>query len=306
MFVVRLRKLFYVLSAILIVVSVAAMIVYGFNVGIDFKGGAISKVSYPNGRPDQALVKAEVDKLGQSIALGGYVLQPAGTSAFDIRTRDLTPVEKESLDKALGLNGTVEIKQDSYNSIGPSIGAELRSKALKAIALVIVCIVLFITYAFRKVSEPVASWKYGLATVVALIHDVIIPTGIFIIFIHFRGGEIDTLFVSAILAILGFSVHDTIVVFDRVRENLRLNREERSKEQFPETVGKSLSQTFGRSINTSLTIFLVLLALFFLGGSTTKDFAFVLILGIVTGTYSSIFVASPLLVTLFKIQEKKS
>jgi preprotein translocase subunit SecF len=170
---------------------------------------------------------------------------------------------------------------------------------------VILCIVLFITYAFRKVSEPVASWKYGLATVIALLHDVIIPTGIFILYIHYTGGEINILFVSAVLSVLGYSVHDTIVVFDRVREHLQNNKEGRVKEKFDVTVGKSVSETFGRSINTSLTIFLVLLVLFFLGSVTTKDFSFVLLIGVIIGTYSSIFVASPLLVVFEKLQTKK-
>ncbi len=302
MFVVTYRKLFYVLSVLLLVISIGAMVKFGFNFGIDFKGGAITEVSYPTARPDQDAVKAEVDKL----ALGNSILQPVGTNMYSIRTRELTQVERDSLVKALSLNGQSEMKVEQFNSIGPSIGNELRRKAYIAIGVVMLCIVLFITFAFRKVSEPVASWKYGVATIIALLHDIIIPTGLFIIFIHFHGGEIDTLFVSAILAILGFSVHDTIVVFDRVRENLRLNREERVKEDFPLTVGKSLNQTFGRSINTSLTIFLVLLVLYLIGGETTRDFALVLIIGIVAGTYSSIFVASPLLVTLFGLQTKKA
>lgn len=300
MFVVRYRTFFYILSALLLAVSIGAMVVFGFNFGIDFKGGAITEVSYPNGRPEQSLVKAEVDKLN----LGGYILQPTGEANYSIKTLALSPEQKNELTKALSINGTNELKEERFNSIGPSIGKELRQKAYIAIGIVILCIVLFITFTFRKVSEPVQSWKYGLATIVALVHDVIIPTGLFIIFIHYHGGEIDTLFVSAILAILGFSVHDTIVVFDRVRENLRVNRERRTKEAFPDTVGHSLSQTFGRSINTSLTIFLVLVALYILGGETTRDFALVLIIGVIAGTYSSIFVASPLLVTLEKLQNR--
>lgn len=302
MFVVRYRIFFYILSLALIIVSIFAMVRFGFNVGIDFKGGAITVVHYPNGLPDQTEIRKAIDTFG----LGNYILQPTGTSNITVRTRELTQTEKDRLDNALSLRATVKTEQVQFNSVGPSIGKELRTKAYLAISIVIICIVLFITFAFRKVSEPVSSWKYGLATIIALAHDVIIPTGLFIIFIHFHGGEIDTLFVSAILAILGFSVHDTIVVFDRVRENLRIDREERNKEQFQNIVGKSLSQTFGRSINTSLTIFLVLLVLYFLGGTTTKDFAFVLLIGIVTGTYSSIFVASPFLVTLYNFQNRKS
>jgi preprotein translocase subunit SecF len=169
----------------------------------------------------------------------------------------------------------------------------------------VLMIVLFVTFAFRKVSEPVSSWKYGFSTVIALFHDVIIPTGVFTFLGHYYGTEIDLLFVTGLLAILGYSVHDTIVVFDRVRENLRLNRETGKKEDFETTVGNSVHQTFGRSINTSLTIFITLLALYLVGSPATKDFALLLIVGVVVGTYSSIFVASPLLVTFANLQKKK-
>jgi preprotein translocase subunit SecF len=319
MFVVTYRKIFFIISALLILISVGAMIKFGFNFGIDFKGGTITQVSYSSvssstplvtapsaiavTRPDQEQIKSELDKI---VNIGNYVLQPTGTNGFALRTRELNEQEKTQVLNALSLNNTRPITLDNYNSIGPVVGNELKRKALTAIALVVVAIVLFVTYAFRKVSEPVASWKYGLATIVALLHDVIIPTGLFIIYISYYGGEIDILFVSAILAILGYSVHDTIVVFDRVREHLRINREDRIKETFETTVGKSVSETFGRSINTSVTIFLVLLALYIFGGETTEHFALVLLLGVIIGTYSSIFVASPLLVTLEGFQSRKA
>lgn len=301
MFVVTYRKLFYALSVAIIAVSVFAMVSIGFNFGIDFKGGTITQVSYSSARPDQTLIRSEVDKLD----IGAYVLQPAGADGYILRTRELTVEEKEPFLKALTLGGKSTTTVEKYDSIGPVVGSELKNKAYASIAVVILGIVLFVTYAFRKVSEPVPSWKYGLATIVALIHDVIIPTGIFVIYTKFTGAEIDILFVSAILSVLGYSVHDTIVVFDRVREHLRINKEERKTEEFDITVGKSVSETFGRSINTSLTIFLVLLVLFLIGGSSTRDFAFILLVGVVVGTYSSIFIASPLLVTFGKMQSKK-
>ena len=305
MFIVNHRKLFFILSGLLILASVAAMVMFGFNLGIDFKGGSSLEVSYQNERPPLELIKGSLDKLN----LGSYVLTPEGTVKYVLKTRDLSPEEKSKVltsFNALAVegNGTMTLnvaKEESFTSVGPTVGAELKHKAILAIILVVIAIVLFITFAFRHVSHPVASWKYGLATIIALAHDVIIPTGVFIIWSHFRGGEIDLLFVTAILAILGYSVHDTIVVFDRVRENLRNQPKD---ETFEQTVGKSVTQTFGRSINTSLTIFLALVALYFIGGSSTKDFAFVLLIGIIAGTYSSIFVASPLLVTLEKLQKK--
>ncbi len=300
MFIVTHRKIFFALSAFLVGGSILAMIVFGFNFGIDFKGGSILEVSYPQARPSLEIVKARLDSLN---FLGPYVLTPSGNQNFFIKTRDLnSSPEKVMLLNNLSLDPTNLAQEVQFNSIGPAVGSELKNKAFAAIAVVVVCIVLFVTFAFRKVSFPVASWKYGLATIVALAHDVIIPTGVFVIWSHFRGGEVDLLFVTALLAILGYSVHDTIVVFDRVRENLRISGAPRSsskvKESFGEIVGKSVAQTFGRSINTSLTIFLALIALYFIGGTTTKDFAFVLLIGVITGTYSSIFVASPLLVTL--------
>ena len=147
-----------------------------------------------------------------------------------------------------------------------------------------------------------SSWKYGLATIIALAHDVIIPAGIFV----YLGHEIDLLFVTGLLAILGYSVHDTIVVFDRVRENLRINQEQNRDEDFEVTVGKSVNQTFTRSINTSVTIFITLLALYIFGSAATQTFSLLLIIGLIAGTYSSIFVASPLLVTFYKLQRKRA
>ncbi len=304
MFVVNYRKTFFILSAILIAISIFAMVKFGFNFGIDFKGGTLTQVTYTEARPSQESLKTAVTSLNFK-NFGDTVIQPTNTKSYVLRTRELTNPEKEMFLAALTLNNTHKLTIDSYDSVGPVVGNELKNKAYTAIVLVIICIVLFVTYAFRKVSEPVASWKYGFATIVALVHDVIIPTGLFIIFIHYHGGEIDVLFVSAILAILGYSVHDTIVVFDRVREHLRVNKEDKIRESFDVTVGKSVSETFGRSINTSLTIFLVLLVLYLIGGETTRDFALVLLIGVVAGTYSSIFVAAPLLVTLEKMQSKK-
>lgn len=181
-----------------------------------------------------------------------------------------------------------------FDTIGPTIGQELRTKSLIAIALVILLIVSYIAFAFRSVSQPLASWKYGATTVVALIHDVIIPAGFFAVAGRFLGFEVDTLFVTAVLTILGFSVHDTIVVFDRIRENLKRPS---FRGDFEALVNQSVRETLVRSLNTSLTVILALAAVYFFGGVSTKVFSVTLIVGIVVGTYSSIFIASPLLVT---------
>lgn len=308
MFIVNNRKFFFVLSTLLVAGSIIAIAVFGFNLGIDFKGGSILEVSYAqqkiddvsttqSGRPVTEKVRANLDNLG----LGNYILTPVGDSNYILKTRDITPNEKVLVMSAFQVDPANPAKEEKFNSLGPVVGSQLKNKAMMAIALVVLAIVLFITFAFRKVSNPVASWKYGLATIVALAHDVIIPTGVFVTWIHFHGGEIDLLFVTALLAILGYSVHDTIVVFDRVREHLKTGN---TKVSFTETVGDSVSQTMGRSINTSLTIFIALASLYFLGGESTRDFAFVLLVGVIAGTYSSIFVASPLLVTLKNLQDK--
>jgi len=273
---------------------------WGLNFGIDFKGGSIAEVNYQNSKPDISLVKTRIDQLN----LGEYSVRSTGESGFIIRTKNLSEPERVSLLQNLSQNNTEQMEVKRFDSVGPILGKELQGKAVMSIILVILAILLFITFAFRKVSEPVQSWKYGFITIVALLHDVITPIGIFSILGHFKGFEIDSLFVTAVLVILGFSVHDTIVVFDRTRENLKLARENRSKETFDQIVGKSISQTFTRSINTSLTVVLTLLVLYFTGPSATQNFSLVLLVGVILGTYSSIFLGSPLLVTVEKWQNR--
>lgn len=298
MFIVNHRKIFFLISAILIVGSLFAFFTYGFNLGTDFRGGSILEVSFVGERPVVDGINAELGGLG----LGAYTLTPAGDKNFILKSRELTQADKEGVLAVMSQDGVLEIKEERFSSVGPTVGKELRTKATIAISVVLLCIVMFIAFAFRKVSKPISSWKYGLATIIALAHDVVIPTGIFIFWSQFTGAEIDLLFVTALLAILGYSVHDTIVVFDRVRENLSHSNE--NVKDFIGTVGKSVNQTIARSINTSLTTFITLAALYIFGGDATKNFAFLLLVGIVVGTYSSIFVASPLLVTLERFGKK--
>lgn len=301
MFIVRHRKIFFVLTAILVIFSIGSMVVRGFNFGIDFTGGSILEVSYTDSRPDLEAAKAKLDQL----SLGGYSLRPSGEKGFTLRTKEITSDVKNKVLVALSADAKTLPHEDRFNTIGPTVGGELRNKAYVAIAVTILGIVFFITFAFRKVSRPVQSWKYGLATIVALVHDIVISAGIFIFLTTYIGAELDLLFMTALLAILGYSVHDTIVVFDRVRENLQINAETNNrKEPFEEVVGRSVTQTMGRSINTSLTLVIVLVALYFLGGHSTQDFALLLTVGVIVGTYSSIFIASPLLVVFEKMGKK--
>lgn len=308
MFVVKHMKIWFALSALLILLSVGALVSYGFNFSIDFKGGTITEVRYDAERPSKEILEGEIGKLG----LGGFSLRPSGDKSYVIRTKELSEAERGTLATVLSLSSST-YSIERQNTIGPVAGAELRSKATTAIAVVVVMILLFITFAFRKVSSAEqrekglpASWKYGLATIIALAHDVIIPTGIFAYLGYHFGFEIDLLFVTGLLAILGYSVHDSIVVFDRVRENLRINEEKRNGEPFDVTVGKSVTQTMARSINTSLTTFILLLALYILGPASIKNFALLMTIGIIIGAYSSILVASPLLVTFSKLQKSSN
>ena len=302
---VRIRKFSYIFSIILVAASIVSLAFYGLKFGIDFTGGSLIEAQFDptgGGRPDINIVRQKMEALD----FGQVVIQPAGEVGFSIRTRELSTDERQKI--TAELLGLGKIKDVSANTIGPTIGQELRSRSIWAMALVLIAIILYIAFAFRKVSRPISSWFYGIFAVVALFHDVFIPLGVFSLLGHFKGVEVNTLFVTAILTVLGFSVHDTIVVFDRIRENLTLAKPASPagrKETFEETVGKSLNQTITRSINTSLTVLIVLTALFFLGAEATKYFALALIIGIVAGTYSSIFIASPLLVTWNNYREKK-
>jgi len=300
MFIVKYKKIFLSLSIVLVVLSITSFFVFGVKTGIDFKGGAITEVSYTDTRPDQETLSKNLESLN----LGSILIQPTGENNYIIKSRDLSEAEHSLLLETLSFNGQESLTEANFNSIGPSVGRELTRKAIVAVILVSLAIILFIAFAFRKVSRPVSSWKYGFIAIVTLLHDVIITVGVFIVLSNFYGLELDTLFVVAILTILGLSVSDTIVIFDRIRENLR-NSGGINKINFGEIVGHSLEQSFARSIATSFSTILVLLALFLFGPVTTKYFALMLTAGMFIGTYSSIFLASPLLVLVEEKQNKK-
>ncbi|RJQ32969.1 protein translocase subunit SecF [Candidatus Parcubacteria bacterium] len=285
MFIIKYRKIWYVFSGLLVAASLFAVFNFGLKQGIDFTGGSLLEVEYAS-KPDIDALKQKTESIG----FGSVVIQPSGEKNVIFRLKDITEDEHQKLVSTLVSAGDKEVR---FDSIGPVIGKELKRKSITAIILVIVMIVLYIAFAFRKVSRPVSSFYYGLIAIVALIHDVALPAGVFAVMGYYYGVEVDMLFVTALLTVLGFSVHDTIVVFDRIRENLKSYSGD-----FPTIVGTSISQTITRSINTSLTVILVLLAMFFLGGESTKYFSLALLIGVGVGTYSSIFLASPLLVTL--------
>ncbi|KKR00678.1 MAG: Protein translocase subunit SecF [Candidatus Nomurabacteria bacterium GW2011_GWF2_40_31] len=307
MFIIKYKKIFVGISVILVILSLLALFSFGLNIGIDFKGGALTEVAYKFTRPNQE----SLNKSLESLNFGFITLQPTGDLGYIAKSRSLSDSEHAELLKTLSQNDTKNtVTEVSFNSIGPSVGRELTRKAIIAIILVSLAIICFIAFAFRKVSNlsatgshGVASWKYGLIAIVTLLHDVAIPVGLFATLAYFYGAELNTLFVVAILTILGLSVSDTIVIFDRIRENLK-NENKESKMNFSEIVGKSLEQSYVRSISTSFTVILVLLALFFFGPVSTKYFALMLTAGMFFGTYSSIFLASPLLVLVSERQKE--
>ncbi len=292
MFVIKHKKIFVLISVALVLISIASISYFGLKLGIDFKGGSLSEIEYTGARPEQAVVESELAPL----QLGEVVIQPTGTTGYSIKTRAVTDAERAQILTALGSNAT----EKSFTSIGPSVGAELVRKSILSFILVSLGIIFFIAFSFRKVSKPVSSWKYGLIAIVTLIHDILIPVGAFAVLSHIYGTEIDTLFVVAVLTVLGLSVSDTIVVFDRIRENIRVGH----FKTFEETVGNSLKQVYTRSIATSLTVIIVLLSLVFFGPNSTKVFAMMMTAGMFFGTYSSIFLASPLLVMVNRTGKK--
>lgn len=301
MIVVTYRKIFYWIAAVAVGASVAAVAFFGLNIGVDFTGGALVEIRYIETAPEQVQIESTLENIG----VAGYSLRTAGDNGYILRTGVLGDGVREALPEALAMNGEHPVSIERFTEVGPTIGQELRNKAFIALSLAIIAIILYIAFTFRKVSKPVSSWVYGLLAIGALLHDIIVPVGLFAVLGHVFGAQVDVLFIMALLAILGYSVNDTIVVFDRVRENLNTNLERGKKEEFALTVGRSLNQTFVRSLNTSVTTLLALIALFFFGPIATQDFALTLIMGVVAGAFSSLALATPLLVTIERWQSRR-
>lgn len=283
-------KVYYVISGILIIASIISLFVYGLKFGIEFAGGSNMQVAFQSQRPTNEAIK---DSL-KSFNLGDIIVQPTGNTEATLQFKGVDETTHQQI--LTKLNETFKVTEKGFQYIGPSVGQELRNKTEIAIVLALIAITIYIALAFRKVSRPVSSWKYGVASLVALIHDIIIPLGVFSVLGHYYNVEITIPIVAALLTILGFSVHDTIVIFDRIRENIL----RQGMAQFEDTVNKSLNQTLGRSISTVATVLFVMVALYFFGGETLKYFSLALIVGITSGAYSSIFIASPILVSWYK------
>jgi len=285
---IKYRNLFFAFSLLIIVPGLVAFTVWGLKLGIDFTGGTIWEVKFSE---LQSVDTNEVRKLLDEN--GAQSAQVAATSQNSTLIRMKATDENKINELKSKLNEKFKKTEIiRLDTVGPTISKELTNKAMLAVAVAIVGIVLYITWSFRSIPKPTSSLAFGFCTVFALVHDVIVVVGIFAILGHFFAIEVDSLFITALLTVIGFSVHDTIVVFDRIRENLK-----KSNLPFEEVINGSLLQTMSRSLNTSLTAVFVLLALFLFGGESIKYFVLALLVGIISGTYSSIFNAAPLLVT---------
>ncbi len=289
------RKIYYTISITFIVAGIIALFLWGLEFGIDFKGGSILEISYLNNN------RPETEKIAESLKplnLSDLRVSSVGSNGVNFRFKEIDEATHQEIMKILNTSG---VEERRFSSIGPTVGVELQQKSIKAIIIVLLGISLYIAWAFRKISRPLGSWRYGAVTLVALFHDLIIPIGLFSILGHYYGVEIGTNFIVALLVTLGFSVHDTIVVFDRIRENLKRYE----SLDFVSLVNQSVNETIIRSISTSFTVLLTLLALFVFGGGELKYFILALMVGIFSGTYSSIFIASPLLVSWSKMLNKR-
>lgn len=290
------RKLWFAISIIAIIPGTIALILWGLKPGIDFTGGQELEVT---GITNQTQMQQLVSKTG----VKDITVTTSGTQNLLVRYSDTgvgdSQVIYAKLQGILKENGITEV---SFSSVGPSVSKDITRNSAIAVGLAALAIILYIAFAFRNTPPPVSPWSFGVTAIIAVLHDVLLVLGVFAILGHFFGVEVDSLFVTAVLTVIGFSVHDTIVVYDRIRENLR-----RYNRPFEEVVNVSILETFARSLNTSITVLLVLLAFFLFGGQTIKYFILALLLGILSGTYSSIFNASPLLVVYnnFKIKRAK-
>lgn len=302
------RKILYTISGLLFAAGVGALLVFGLKPGIDFTGGSLIELQFQGERPAVAQIQETLAPLN----LGNVIVQQAGETNTILKLRFVTEEEHQSVLAAV--RGMVEsvtsttatstapaVVESSFQTIGSTISAQLRDRVIQSSIFIILAIVAFVAYAFRKVSQPVASWKYGVVAVIAMIHDVVITMGIFAVLGYLFHVEVDVAFVVAMLTVFGYSINDTIVVFDRIRENLV----RRGSANFAETVNAAINQTWARSINTSVTTLIVLLCLFVLGGESIKYFSLALLIGIFLGTYSSIFVASALLVSWEEWRRKR-
>ncbi|MFA6495215.1 MAG: protein translocase subunit SecF [Candidatus Paceibacterota bacterium] len=297
--VIKHKTFFISFSGIIIVASFLAIVIFGFQPGIEFTGGTLWQISTNNPSVNETTLH---EFFANTVQRKDAIIYPDLSShSYIIKLPTVNESEHQQyLAQFTAAYGTTTELQ--FQAIGPTIGEQLKQRSIQAIILVILVISTYIALAFRKVSYPVKSWKYGVVTMITLFHDVVIPAGVLAVLSRFWGVEMDSNFIVALLVIMGFSVHDTIVVFDRIRENLLTRRGVAS---FDDTVNESINQTFARSINTSLALALVLVAMLIFGQPSLRLFVAIMLIGTIAGTYSSIFVASPLLTIWHKFSTNK-
>ena len=292
--IVKRRYLYFGISLLVIIPGMLALIIWGLPLAIDFKGGSLLDISFTSGTvPQPAQVTALYDENG----FRDSIVQTSGTNGLIIRSIDMTDAQRDQLISQMETKFSTKITINRFESVGPSVGQEVTKSASIAVGAAAFFIMLYITFAFRGVSHAV---RYGVSAIIAMFHDVAVVVGVEAILAHFLHWEVDSLFLTALLTVIGFSVHDTIVVFDRIRENLNTYR----KLPYDTVVNHSIVQTLVRSINTQLTVMLTLLTLALFGGLTIRHFVVTLLVGVFSGTYSSIFNASPILVVWEKREWK--
>jgi preprotein translocase subunit SecF len=285
------RKIYFIFSGILILGFLICLILFGLKPGIDFTGGSILEIEYKTERPSNPEIREALSNLD----LGEISIQPTEERGVILKMKDISEeTHQKILEK---LHESKELEEKSFESIGPVIGRELKEKTKVVIVLALLSIVLYIALAFKKVSRPVSSWQYALSSLFCLSHDILIPLGVLSLLGKFYNVQITIPVICALLTVVGYAINNVVVVYDRIRENLLTTSRRGSVEEFDKVADISINQTLTRQINTSLTTLFPLLAIFFLGGETLKYFALTLILGITAGTYSSIFLASPILVS---------
>jgi preprotein translocase subunit SecF len=280
------KNIFFVITLLMVAASVAAIAVWGLKPGIEFTGGSVLEIDYQGNRPDNAAIQEKISKL----ELKDTTIYATGDNGVIIRTQDLYPEQHSNLLSALEETGTTTEK--SFEAIGPTVGKELTDKMAVLVLISLAAMLVYIAVAFRNVPGPVSSWQYGIASFLILAHDVLVPLGVFAALGKFQGVQITIPIITALLTVVGYAINNVIVVYDRVRENLLRDH----KASFAEICDRAINQTLSRQINTSVATLLPVFAIYFWAGASLKYFALALILGIATGTYSSVFLAAQFLV----------
>ncbi len=279
------KNIYFGISLAILIPGLISLILFGLKLSIDFTGGSVSEYKFKD--PVRA---EEVIEIFKETDAGFESIQSSGDKSYIVKTKPLSNQKNDEIKQKMSQKFT-DATQDSFETVGPSVGKETAVSAVSSVAIASLAILLYIAYSFRSIPKPYSSFRFGASAIVAVLHDAFVVLGVFSILGKTEGVEINSLFITALLTVIGFSVHDTIVVFDRIRENLSKLR----GQTFDQVVNYSLNETLNRSLKTSLTVVFTLFAMLLLGGESIRWFVFALLIGIVSGTFSSIFNAAPIL-----------